>query len=447
MPDFEIDIEKKYHLPEDISIVNYKDNILVISPSTANWIVLETPLHLDLLYFFQQGHSILEAFDNPAFDRLIINNVVTQLEARRFCSKKVHSTTEDMRSMHIYLTNKCNLFCPHCYMYSGQAKENELTTEEIIKLITDYKNLGGTRLTLSGGEPTIRVDFCLIIKKAAELGLELKLLTNGSLITPIDAKQMARYINSVQISIDGYSEDSNATIRGKGHFQKALNAVESFLNNGVETSVAITPPFEMVRDHIDEYASFAKELYAKYTNKPFQVKFAEGLSRGRMINPSDKTNEEYANIIKLILKQIYEEDYDLITFVETMSNNVILDNCMFGVFSISSNGDVYLCPEIGELLPISNVRLAPLSEIVDKSKTAENATIITKLKPCKDCNLRFICGGGCRTKEFPELSKRISFENIDYDRIPQRNCNDKIKERFYDLMIRSNEYLYTPIGE
>lgn len=183
----------------------------------------------------------------------------------------------------------------------------------------------------------------------------------------------------------------------------------------------------------------------RYMNKSFQVKFAEGLSRGRNINPSKIQNNEYANLIKEIQKHIYGEDYDLISFVDTMRNNVIMDNCMFGVFAVASDGDVYFCPEIGELSPIANIRTSPFSYIYRQSLKAEKATSIDKLSPCKKCDLRYICGGGCRIKEFPNLAKMTSFNNIDYNNIPSRICNSTIKERYYDLMIRSNEYLYSAI--
>lgn len=448
MSEYNINLDKRYRMPEEIQVINYNDKILVIAPQFANWIVLESPSQLSVFNYFKQGHSIQETISNINFNIESINYVVTQLEAKKFCNKEVHSSTDDERSMHLYLTNKCNLACPHCYMFSGKPNANELTTEEILKLIAEYREIvKGTRITLSGGEPTSHVDFDLIVKTAAEIGLEVKILTNGTQMNPERIDKLSKYIQSVQISIDGFSEETNSPIRGRGSFSKALEAVDSFVKHGIETSIAVTPPFEILQNHIEDYISFAKNLAAKYTGKPLLIKFAEGLSSGREINPTKEFNEEYANLIKRIQKQIYDDDYDLITFVETMSNDVIMDNCMFGVFSIASNGDVYFCPDIGELSPIANIRTSSIKDIFKKSLIAEKATLISKLKPCNECELRYICGGGCRTKEFPELVNRTSFENINYDSIPIRSCNSKIKERFYNLMIQSNEYLYTSLDE
>ncbi len=75
-----------------------------------------------------------------------------------FVIKKIRSATEDFKHLHLYLTNSCNLRCPHCYMFSGSANFNELTTIEILKLLSDFKEVGGRNVSFSGGEPTMRSD-------------------------------------------------------------------------------------------------------------------------------------------------------------------------------------------------------------------------------------------------------------------------------------------------
>lgn len=446
MPRYHINPDKTYNFPEDIRVVNYNGSTLVIAPKFANWMVFDSSAQLDAFNFFRQGHSIKEALSYSLLNNNDVKYVVTQIEARKFHCKEIHSSTDEGRSMHLYLTNKCNLFCPHCYMFSGQEMENELTTEEILSLINDYRNVAkGTNLTLSGGEPTLRVNFDLIVKVAAEIGLEVKVLTNGTLMTPERVKKLAKYIHSAQISIDGYSEESNALIRGKGSFQKALCAVDLFVKQGVDTSIAITPPMDILKEHIDDYIDFARDMSIKYHDKPLRIKFAEELINGRYIDPSTATNREYYELMKKIQERLYGANHEVMSFAAALNNNTIKDNCMFGVFSVASNGDVFPCARIGDLLPLANIRTSSFKEIYEKSLMAEKASSITNLKPCKDCELLFICGGGCRIDEFPTLVKRTSFDTFNVESIPPRSCNDRIKTKFYDLMICSNKYCYTPI--
>lgn len=448
MSSHEIDINKRYIFPEDTKVVFHKEKILVITPSTANWIVLESQKQLEILYSLKAGASIAEVIRDHDLDEQNVAFVVTQLEAKRLCSKQVHRVSDDKRNLHLYLTNRCNLRCPHCYMLSGMPMVNELKTEEILSLLSSYRNLAsGNRVTISGGEPSVHKDFELIIEEAGKLGLEINLITNGSVLDEKMINNISSHISSVQVSIDGFSEESNSTIRGKGHFLKALNTIDSFLKKGVPTSVAITPTLELLRGNVDNYASFASELIARYVGKPFRVKFAEGLSSGRNVSPTKDENEEYAGMMRLIQKQVYSIEYGLIEFVETMRNDVILDNCMFGALAVASNGDVFLCPEIGELKAIANIRRTNFKEIFDMAHHAEDATTVSNLRPCSGCELMYICGGGCRIKEFPELSHRTFFDREHADPLAIRECNSAIKERFYDMLIESNEYLYKEDNE
>lgn len=448
MPTYKIDLCKIYDFPEDIQIVRYNEKILVIAPEYACWIVLDSVDQLNVLNYFRFGYSIKESIDSGLFNYADINYVVTMIEARRFYQKEIHSSMNNGRMLHLYLTNKCNLSCPHCYMYSGKADAEELTTDEILKLLKDYNVTTGSHcVTISGGEPTIRDDFDFIVESAYSIGLNVKLLTNGSLLSKERIKRLSRFLDSVQISLDGFSEETNAPIRGAGHFKKALEAVETLIEFGVETSIAMTPTLDILQSHAKGLVKFAQDLSAKYEGKPFQIKFAEELLNGRFIRPTASAKNEYFSLMEFVLKEVYGADYEVLHFANAFGKNNILDNCMFGLLTVASNGNVYFCARTGDLPSVANIRLNSFEEIVRKAIVAENAALISKFEPCKKCELRYICGGGCRIDEFPEFVKRKSFIDIDYSQIPPRLCNLKVKEKFYDLMIRSDIYLYLPLDE
>lgn len=446
MPKYNIDINKVYDLPKDIRIIPFKDLYLAIAVNFANWIVLTSSSQVEVLDYFCKGHSIQDALNNPKLLSSDINYTVMQIEARRFQNKRVHSSTNKERCLHLYLTNSCNLACPHCYMFSGRSNYRELTTEEVCKLLYDYKTIAnGTKVTFSGGEPTSRIDFIHIIQYAHKLGLKVKVLTNGVLL-PIDQiEEVCKFIDSVQVSIDGFSEESNAVVRGKGNFKKALFSVEKFVSHNIDTSVAITPPLSELRNHVKDYANFAQYLVSKYDNCRFDVKFAEGLIHGRNIKPSVLYNKEYHELMSELQECLYGSNYEVESFAETFYDNIIVDNCMFGIFAVASNGDVYFCAQIGDLVPIANIRTTSFAEICNESFIAEKATTISNLKPCNECELKYICGGGCRIKEFPMLTQRSTFAGFNPDDIPPRQCSMNVKDKFYDLMIRSNRYLFKPI--
>ncbi len=445
MPRYYIEPEKTYNFPSEIFIVHYGESILVISPETANWIVLNNDKCLQIIDYLRQGLTIKEVMDEFEGYLADVKATITQLEGKRFCNKVVSRVTDKARSLHLYTTNKCNLNCPHCYMFSGSTIGRELLTDEIIKLFRDYKNSGGQNVTLSGGEPTLRPDFDVLVKTAFDLGLKVRVLTNGSMLTKERIDAISPYLDSIQISIDGFSEESDSIIRGNGHFRKAMSAIDYLVSDGVSTSVAITPSLQLLEEHIEEYSSFAEKLAKTYSGDKFMVKFSESLLNGRDICPSKRDNDEYYKLIQTLRRKLNGPKFEIMSFVHSFHTNTIMDNCMFGVFAIASNGDVYFCARTSDLKPVANIRTHSFSEILQLSDIAEKATRITNLKPCGTCDLRYICGGGCRIDEFKDLVDRTQFDNIDYDSIPPRRCNATFKNRFYRLMIESNPYMYSEI--
>ena len=81
-------------------------------------------------------------------------------------------------------------------------------------------------------------------------------------------------------------------------------------------------------------------------------------------------------------------------------------------------------------------------DIFEKSRKAQDLSKIDNFRPCKGCELRYICGGGCRIDYFPEFAQITDIDKVDFTMISERKCSDDIKNRFYKLMIESNMRLY-----
>ncbi|MDM8242812.1 radical SAM protein [Phocaeicola barnesiae] len=447
MAKYHIDSSKIYDFPDNISIINHKEKILIIAPEEAIWIVLDSTRQQYVFNLFHSGLSIEEVLKISSIDSSDVNFVVTQIEARKFYKSSSNIQRVD-RTMHLYLTNKCNLSCPHCYMFSGKAEGNELNTQEIKKLISDFAKISnGTSITFSGGEPTIRNDFDEIIRTAYELGLEVKILTNGTQLSSERISAISKYISSVQISIDGFSEKSNSLVRGKGNFAKALAAVDTFISNGVYTSIAITPSLDSLRKYMDKYIEFALVLTQKYENNAFELRFSEELLNGRSISNAENINSEYKELMSKVQKELYGSDYKLWEFVKTLTDNPKITNCSFGNICVNSIGDVFLCPRISDLKSIGNIRTKEFKDINHEADIAESLTSIINLIPCSTCDLRYICGGGCRIEEYPGLTYRETFVGLNPNEYPRQECNNNQKKIFYDLMIESNEYFYSDLNE
>jgi MoaA/NifB/PqqE/SkfB family radical SAM enzyme len=86
--------------------------------------------------------------------------------------------------MKVYLTRRCNLRCLMCNAWAdGQDGHDELSTDEVIRAVTQARALGLASLKLFGGEPMLRRDVEEIVAHAAGMGIRCSLTTNGTLLS------------------------------------------------------------------------------------------------------------------------------------------------------------------------------------------------------------------------------------------------------------------------
>ena len=437
----QIDLSKKYDFPQIIEVI-FKGKVLAISPETANWIVLDNKNQLEFFRLLQ-SYSIQEALSRAQVLDKDSHWVITQIEARELENRIIHNSILTTQSLHFYITNACNLRCPHCYMSAGERLGAELSTEEIKKVLFGFKQYGGDIVTFTGGEVTTRHDFIEIVQYAASVGLQIKILSNGVLWRQDMINDVSGIISSIQFSIDGYDEESNQKIRGFNSFNATLKAIDRFVAKGVQVDVAVTPYFDNeLENHIQDYARFAKSLTDKYDGEKFVIRFSSEMLDGREIKLTEEKREEYSSIIDKIYSAYYGTDVSDYPFIGRFKEHRILENCMFGHLSISATGDVFLCSRIPSVASIGNVKSMPMETIMQKARTAQSLSNINNLKPCNKCELKYICGGGCRIDHFPVLTNCVDIDNTDINTIPARSCSIKEKEKFYEVMIRTNKALF-----
>lgn len=131
---------------------------------------------------------------------------------------------------YIEITNQCNLNCATCYNRSGMNREkHELSVSQIEGVISSLVSLGARRFLLSGGEPTLHSEFdkvLSLVDKYSEISFGI--VTNATTNSKVLANAVHSYSNlTLQISLDGACEESNALTRGKGNFEKAIDFARS----------------------------------------------------------------------------------------------------------------------------------------------------------------------------------------------------------------------------
>ena len=140
------------------------------------------------------------------------------------------------------VTRRCNLKCVHCYAHAtGEAAQDELSTEEGKVLLDDLAQFGCPVVLFSGGEPLVRQDLVELADYAVKLGMRAVISTNGTLITRSVAQALKDVgLSYVGISLDGMKE-VNDKFRGvKGSFDRAMAGIKHCQEAGIKVGLRFT---------------------------------------------------------------------------------------------------------------------------------------------------------------------------------------------------------------
>ena len=134
------------------------------------------------------------------------------------------------------VTAKCNLRCKHCYSESSpEAGDNDLTTDESLRVIDEIADWGIGLLIFDGGEPLLREDFFQIADYASNKGITTGIGTNGTMLDIATARRLLSVgIRYLSLSIDGADAETHDAFRGEaGNFRKTLEAASACKEAGL----------------------------------------------------------------------------------------------------------------------------------------------------------------------------------------------------------------------
>lgn len=134
-------------------------------------------------------------------------------------------------------TLACDHRCLHCGPRAGLARDDELSTEEALRLVDDLAEIGVGEVTLIGGEAYLRNDFLLVIRRIREHGMSCTLTTGGLNLTQKRCDAMVEAgIESVNVSIDGL-EATHDKVRDKpGSWKAAFRALDNLRRAGAQVA-------------------------------------------------------------------------------------------------------------------------------------------------------------------------------------------------------------------
>lgn len=172
-----------------------------------------------------------------------------------------------IRDLRISLTDRCNFRCFYCLPHGEPPlapKEQMLSYEEIERAAEIFIELGVEKLRLTGGEPMLRRDLDVIVRKLAALksgGLcDLALTTNGYFL-PDQAQTLKEAgLDRVTVSLDSLRRDVFRRMTGTDVIERVLAGIEAAKQarlTPIKINAVIVRGYN--EGEVADFAAFARE--------------------------------------------------------------------------------------------------------------------------------------------------------------------------------------------
>jgi len=419
-------------LPDEVVAYNIDGELLVVSPQDGNWLVI-SETQFEILEQLRSGRTVGEVI-STASDRRICLSLVKQIIARDFTEKELSVASRNTK-VFFYLTYECNLQCEHCYMYAQRRKAPLLSVHEYDAIFEELKRKGVEETTFSGGEPLMRPDFWSIINSARRKGLFPKVFSNGTLWSDADIEKAKDFSIKVQISIDGVDEKSCATVRGANVFEKAKEVAVKLAKAGVDVEISTTPIWSNMETVERGYSTFVKEM-REAAGREIKCRVSLDLLPGRhMSNPSEAEKKEYENRCRR-LYSIANLRTPQIPFFDAYRKGQGRIACGIGRLVFTPDGFVHVCSRLDSFPPIGNVRDIGIQHLMEEARKCMLAVSVDNTIPCRECALRYICGGGCRADCYEHMSTSMEKPSM------RKPCSEEHKALLLRMMVRATRVCY-----
>lgn len=388
------------------------EKFLVLNPSVPSWVV--TNLNgLLTIKLFDETQSLEETVREVVRQaNFSAQNVVDFLDAAS--REELFAVPPDpvyechkLRAVYLNMTDRCNLNCIYCFAAARKEQSARLTFDDYKKILDAVKNYNpSAEIIFTGGEPLMSPLTVPVALYAKTLGFTRKLMTNATLIDADNVESLIEVFDSFKVSVDGSEAVSHDFYRGRGSFNRTLKAIELLDSFGADVKLAMV----VTRKNLDDVAPAANRFGGRLT---FQPLFP--LGNAKRDTDLFLTGKEYFDALKSAGVVPF---MDLRNLIGTHKR---IFKCALGdaEVSISCSGDVYPCQLLHhDEFRIGNLKTASFEAIYDAAQADKfKCHTVEKIARCRDCDLKYLCGGSCQARHFSEMgSIDVAGDFCEYER-------------------------------
>jgi len=253
-----------------------------------------------------------------------------------------------------------------------------------------------SKVVFSGGETFLRKDISDMVIYAKEVLniASIDIITNGTVLNRDELVKVANYVDSIAVSIDGYSKENATFIRDEGIFETVIKGVETIRDIGIKVSILPTIHEKNVYNLID-YVNLSKELNV-------------GISFSLMTCNPDEFGDYVISEenLEYIAKSILESNEEYVLNDTPLNYCLqVQESCGAGktIISIAADGNVYPCHMLHDKkFLMGNIINNNLKDILVKSSVFNefDKLSVDSISECSDCSYKYLCYSGCRARAF-----------------------------------------------
>lgn len=197
---------------------------------------------------------------------------------------------------------RCNLTCRHCYSLSNDTDfKGELSTEEALAVLDQLKAARVPAVIFSGGEPLLRPDLPVLLRRAKALGMHVSVSSNGTLLEAEMAATLADCgVDYYGVSLDGLAPTHDVFRRLEGAFDAALRGVRLARDSGIKTGIRMT----LTEANADQLPAVVALMEAEGLDK-FYLSHFNYAGRGRKHQADDAQHAATRRTLDWLFEHVY----------------------------------------------------------------------------------------------------------------------------------------------
>ncbi len=340
------------------------------------------------------------------------------------------AASERVRAFHVMTKPRgaiCNLDCAYCYflskelLYPGSRfrMANELL-EAYTRQYIAAQRVPEVTFAWQGGEPTLMgLDFFRLAlelqRKYRRPGMRVHnaIQTNGTTLTGEWCRFFREHNFLVGISLDGPRELHDAYRVDKGGhptFDRVMAGIALLKQHGVEFNILTTLHAANAGHPLAVYRFLRDEVRTEFMQFiPIVERDNEtGFQEGERLTPRSVGSRQYGDFLIAIFDEwvrrdvgrVYVQLFDvaLAAWLGQPAGLCVFEETCGLALAMEHNGDVFSCDHFVEPAhKLGNIQDIPLVEMASSPTQRQFGLAKRDTLPryCRECDVRFVCNGGC----------------------------------------------------